>query len=452
MENTKKMEHIMALYMMAIQSFQFLILGYFISAFYQKKNPGKLNGVYVFSVVMIVARMIYVYLLLPEISEQFYTPYMMVIMGISLYYCYEMSVLQDVGMIVAYVGICAVPTCLTVFCMQRIPYLPENILCEGGYSPEIVITLSIMDMIINLVYVAILVIYYILKKSLQLPGRLLFLMIFLYQVLIFGIYVEKCKTYHPILLITGICMVILTTLVDIVLIEVMGTLIEQGEMEATVSSIYEQRACELQYYQVLDEEKEKMKEVQQFFFGKLKEMYLAAGKREGAEQLIGWMNETNHRLSKSRVRQYCENQTINSVIHVKKKKADALGIQMDINIKLPERTEVEAMDMCSIFCNLLDNAIEACKKVSGERYIRLTAEAHAGYFMILETNSMEGELQRKNGKILSSKGEKKLHGYGLGLITTLSRKYGGNVEIRESEGMFSICVTLNEDFLLLFTQ
>lgn len=62
-----------------------------------------------------------------------------------------------------------------------------------------------------------------------------------------------------------------------------------------------------------------------------------------------------------------------------------------------------------------------------------------------ETNSMEGKLRRKNGKILSSKMEQHQHGYGLGLITVLSRKYGGEIEIKEKEGTFRILVVLNPD-------
>lgn len=186
-------------------------------------------------------------------------------------------------------------------------------------------------------------------------------------------------------------------------------------------------------------------EVQQEFSGKLREMYQVVGKRDDETNLIGWMNETSEKLCRYRVRQFCKNQIINSVIYVKKKKADAAGIRMDINIHLPEQTGVEALDLCSIFCNLLDNAIEACEKVSGERYIRLAAEAYTGYLMITETNSMEGKLRRKNGKILSSKMEQHQHGYGLGLITVLSRKYGGEIEIKEKEGTFRILVVLNPD-------
>ena len=432
------MQYVMNIYVSAVQFFQFLILSYFISVFYKMKDMGRLHGTYVFTVIMFLARAAFSYVPMLGVSQQFYTPFMMVVMGIALYICYQMNLLQIIGMVFAYIGICVVPTLLAQLCANAIPYIPKDALGEWGHSPEIVIIISIMDMIINLVYVAVLVVYYLLKKSLRLPDRFSFFLIFLYQVLIFFIYFEKCMVYHPSLLVTGMFMVVLTSLMDLMVIAGMRARLEQGEMEAATSKIYEQRSYELQYYRILDEQKEQLQQVQRDFSKRLEELSRTAD--ENKETLIGLMNETSQRLAQYRVRQYCQNQTINSVIYVKKKKADEAGIPMEISMHLPEQIGIEALDLCSVFCNLLDNAIEACEKISGERYIRLMAEMHAGYLLITETNPMSGTLSKKNGRILSSKADRSLHGYGLELIKAISRKYEGKVEIGEKDGEYRILV------------
>lgn len=120
------------------------------------------------------------------------------------------------------------------------------------------------------------------------------------------------------------------------------------------------------------------------------------------------------------------------------------GIAMDVSVNLPEKIDIEILDLCSIFCNLLDNALEACQKVHGncQPYISLSAGIHAGYLFIAQANSMEGQLRRENGRILTGKANPDLHGKGLELITLLCEKYDGRVEIKEQKEKFSILVTV----------
>ena len=70
--------------------------------------------------------------------------------------------------------------------------------------------------------------------------------------------------------------------------------------------------------------------------------------------------------------------------------AEEASVQTDIMLDILEKISIEEIDLCSIFCNLFDNAIESCKRVpiKEQRFLKLRAERKAGYLIIYERNAM----------------------------------------------------------------
>ena len=76
---------------------------------------------------------------------------------------------------------------------------------------------------------------------------------------------------------------------------------------------------------------------------------------------------------------------------------------------------MDAVDVCSIFGNALDNAIESVMKTEDKekRLIHLTVSKVKSFVMIRVENYFEGELKMDDGELVSTKTDKDFHGYGI---------------------------------------
>ncbi len=105
-----------------------------------------------------------------------------------------------------------------------------------------------------------------------------------------------------------------------------------------------------------------------------------------------------------------------------------------------------SLDLCAIFGNAMDNAVEATEKLHyvNMREINVKIGASDGFLVMRFHNYYEGEIKQKDGKILSSKQDAPGHGYGLENIRALVGKYGGTMdcEIRNQEFEMHIVIPL----------
>ncbi len=97
-------------------------------------------------------------------------------------------------------------------------------------------------------------------------------------------------------------------------------------------------------------------------------------------------------------------------------------------------------ELTALFGNLLDNAIEACRKVKNGS-IELTIRKVNRMNLIKIVNSY-GELKVQDGRIISEKSQPGEHGVGLSSIRTIVEKHGGSCEIEYDGEVFSVCIIL----------
>ncbi len=101
---------------------------------------------------------------------------------------------------------------------------------------------------------------------------------------------------------------------------------------------------------------------------------------------------------------------------------------------------MDVMDLCSIVGNALDNAIESVSKLPEpeKRLIKMAVYAQNDLLMLRFENYIETSLNFENGLPVSTKSNKKNHGYGLKSIKVAAEKYGGGVKIVTTDNWFSL--------------
>lgn len=131
-------------------------------------------------------------------------------------------------------------------------------------------------------------------------------------------------------------------------------------------------------------------------------------------------------------------EVLDIILNYKLENAAEKGIAINADIAPLEGVDIEAHDLCSIISNLLDNAIEACERLSSEeRWIHITIKNLEDVIVIKVANSYcpEGKLAKPE------KGKSKLHGYGQQAVKDKVKKYGGNVKYIIDEKSYQVIIT-----------
>lgn len=105
---------------------------------------------------------------------------------------------------------------------------------------------------------------------------------------------------------------------------------------------------------------------------------------------------------------------------------------------------MDVMDICSIFGNALDNAIECEVKIQEKekRLIHVTVSKQKQFLILRFENYCEETLQYQEGTPVTTKKEKEFHGYGLKSIQYTVNKYEGAVSVNLEDNWFELKVLI----------
>lgn len=93
---------------------------------------------------------------------------------------------------------------------------------------------------------------------------------------------------------------------------------------------------------------------------------------------------------------------------------------------------VEPLDLCTIFGNAMDNAIESCEKITekSSRQISIRTARKGSSVALVFRNTFARRPELQSGLPVTTKEDKKNHGYGLGNIRYIMNKYQGEMSCR----------------------
>lgn len=101
---------------------------------------------------------------------------------------------------------------------------------------------------------------------------------------------------------------------------------------------------------------------------------------------------------------------------------------------------MEDMDICSIFGNALDNAIECEEKIQDKekRLIHVSVYSRKNFLIIRFENYYEGAIRLDEGIPVTTKADKDFHGYGMKSLRYTVQKYGGEIDIDVKDNWFNL--------------
>lgn len=132
---------------------------------------------------------------------------------------------------------------------------------------------------------------------------------------------------------------------------------------------------------------------------------------------------------------YCANLLVQAILYEKIMECKNKGAKLQTEISLGEILGIKKVHLCSLFTNLLDNAIAAVQNESAERKkIYIKAGTKAEYLIVEVVNPASGEYMTK---IPSSN-----HGYGKKILQDIAMRYEGYYEEEMNPDTYKATVIL----------
>ena len=131
------------------------------------------------------------------------------------------------------------------------------------------------------------------------------------------------------------------------------------------------------------------------------------------------------------------NKFVDIILKDKLAKAAEYGIHIEDRVELIDIDFIEPLDLSTVFGNLLDNAIEACRFIEEpeKRWISISSKQEHNLLIIsVKNNKVCGNIKNVPKKVI--------HGYGLANVTAAVHKYGGEIDIREGKQEFAVNIVM----------
>ncbi|MDE7424455.1 MAG: ATP-binding protein [Lachnospiraceae bacterium] len=156
------------------------------------------------------------------------------------------------------------------------------------------------------------------------------------------------------------------------------------------------------------------------------------------EKAKTYFTELSEKTVQSQQRILTGNEILDLILASKADELEQNQIQLTCNGRLETFHFMEDVDCCSLFSNLIDNAIEANLKLEQGRYITITTNRTNKLLYVEISNPMEDMAKVIETGFQTTKKESEKHGIGLRNVYEILRKYHIEYYIITNEQEFSI--------------
>jgi two-component system, LytTR family, sensor histidine kinase AgrC len=146
------------------------------------------------------------------------------------------------------------------------------------------------------------------------------------------------------------------------------------------------------------------------------------------EQAVDYIKNMKDSLQIAEGRYDCGNYIIDALMNSKNYKASKCNTTLEFDGFVPTG-RITNFDLCVIFANALDNAMEACEVLPGDKCINITSNISNGFWFLIIDNPVGANVDIYKNSIETNKKNKELHGYGLMNIEQVIKKYNGELTL-----------------------
>jgi signal transduction histidine kinase len=232
---------------------------------------------------------------------------------------------------------------------------------------------------------------------------------------------------------------ILAFAADVALFYVLLNEGEKDEMERQLAEMKYLQEIEQQHYRDMEQQNKTVAKIRHDINNQLAAaLYLKTNGNAGeASQII---SQVQNELKQAATGRWCGNQIVNAVMAEKEAVCTEKGIQLKAELAIGELPSIQPVHLCSVFSNLLDNAIAAAGDhgtADSKPVIDLRAAVRGDYLQIRISNP-----SAKPAKAAGRATVLDRHGHGQEIISDIAEKYNGSFLTDWKDGIYTVMLAL----------
>lgn len=138
---------------------------------------------------------------------------------------------------------------------------------------------------------------------------------------------------------------------------------------------------------------------------------------------------------------YCANRIIDAILYNKVLVMKKLHIRYTVLGAVSQELPIDSFSIMAVLTNMIDNAIEACQKVSfGKREILVNIYMKANYLVFQIENSITEDVRELKPGV-STKEDTSTHGIGLRILHRVCKQHDGSYRYEIDPQLNKICCT-----------
>ncbi|MFA9559019.1 GHKL domain-containing protein [Evansella sp. AB-rgal1] len=185
-------------------------------------------------------------------------------------------------------------------------------------------------------------------------------------------------------------------------------------------------------------------EIINYKYHDLKNQIIALRLEEDPEKRNSYLTQMEEEIKSFEAQNKTGNHVLDTLLASKNMSCIKNGITLTCVADGTLLKDMDVVDICTIFGNALDNAIEYEQQVKDKekRLIHVSLFAQKGFLMIRFENYFEGDLKLEGDLPATTKEDTYYHGYGLKSIRYTVQKYDGVVNVEQKDNWFELKVLI----------
>lgn len=164
-------------------------------------------------------------------------------------------------------------------------------------------------------------------------------------------------------------------------------------------------------------------------------------KKEEWDTLRKYLRAMKESLEEASVNKYTSISAVDAIVDKWYRKALEHEVQWSWRGKIKETNRISVFELCTIFSNLLSNAVEAVEKMEEDRRIEIQISDYQEKLVISMGNTCE-IVSKQQGKFVTSKEDTVFHGLGLKNVEEIVNRQGGSIDFKVETGWFQVDIVL----------
>ena len=215
---------------------------------------------------------------------------------------------------------------------------------------------------------------------------------------------------------------------------------KENEERIKEKQAYNRLETKNDYYEKVEESQN---QIRRLYHDMNNHLYNIQMMNKSSEDASDYIVSLQNELKEARKTRVSGNSLFDIIVDEKMNICKNKGIEFDIDVDSKNTGFIKNMDMSSILANILDNAIEACDKMtSNKKYIKLTSMWADDMFVIICENSKENEIKKIGDRFITDKLNKSEHGIGIKSVEKSVKNYDGNMMIFCDDNLFKVKIMI----------